>query len=85
MAKAKKASGVSRRTSGVRLAGRLSLSPEMFKGFEEIVLLDISKSMEEIDWNAVLRDLLRKPVRVVNEKPKVKTGFLHARRSAKSA
>jgi hypothetical protein len=60
------------------------LSPELLERFEKFVSLDISEELKEIDWNAVLRDLLGKPVRTVNSKPKVKARFFNGRRSLKT-
>jgi hypothetical protein len=48
------------------------LSPKVLEAFEKAVFLDITEELEEVDGNAVLHDLLAKPIGMVNSKPKFK-------------
>jgi hypothetical protein len=79
-----KASGMSRRISGVRLARRFSFSPEDLKVLQEVMPVDMAEALEEVDWNAVLRDPLGKPRGVVDFEPKKKAALLHTKGRAKT-
>ena len=55
-----------------RLPRRLSLLPEVLVAFKKILPLEMPEQVEEIDWNAVLHDLVREPVGAMNTEVKVK-------------
>lgn len=85
MAKAKKASSVSRRTSGdQRLPRRFSFSPEDLEVLKEVMPVDMAEALKQINWNAMLGDLFGKPIGVVDFEPKKKASLLHTKRRTKT-
>ena len=46
--------------------------------------VDMAEALKQINWNAVLSDLLGKPIGVVDFEPKKKTSLLHTKRRTKA-